>query len=73
MNNNESFTTETPTETAIMDKTEYGRRWRFSPRYIDNLLRQGPPHLKIGKRRVRIVVSEGDAWMKERFSTQRHP
>jgi len=55
-----------------MDKLGYARRWHFSPRHIDNLLAQGLPHLKIGARRVRIVVAEADDWMKARFSTQRH-
>ena len=56
----------------VTDKLGYARRWLFSPRHIDNLLAQGMPHLKVGSRRVRIVVAEADAWMKERFSTQRH-
>ena len=55
----------------IADKRGYGQRWGFSPRHVDNLLAQGLPHLKIGTRRVRIFVSEADAWMKDRFATQR--
>jgi hypothetical protein len=55
----------------VTDKRGYGTRWQFSTRHIDNLLRQGLPHLKIGKRRVRILVDEADAWMKERFGTRR--
>jgi hypothetical protein len=55
----------------ITDKRGYAERWHFSPRLIDNLLAQGLPHLKIGTRRVRILVEEADAWMRERFGTQR--
>jgi hypothetical protein len=55
----------------ITDKRGYGQRWHFSTRHIDNLISQGLPHLKIGERRVRIIVSEADEWMKIRFGTQR--
>jgi hypothetical protein len=55
----------------ITDKRGYAERWRFSPRHIDNLLAQGLPHLKIGSRRVRILIDEADLWMRERFGTQR--
>ena len=55
----------------ITDKRGFGKRWSFSTRHVDNLLAQGLPHLKIGKRRVRIIIAEADAWMRERFSTQR--
>jgi hypothetical protein len=56
----------------ITDKRGYGQRWSFQVRFIDGLLAQGMPHLKIGKRRVRIIISEADAWMRERFRTQRY-
>jgi hypothetical protein len=56
---------------GITDKRGYGERWGFSMRHIDNLMAQGLPHLKIGNRRVRILIEEADAWMKERFGTQR--
>jgi len=55
----------------ITDKRGYAERWRFSVRHIDNLIAQGLPHLAIGTRRVRIVVEEADAWMHQRFGTQR--
>jgi len=56
---------------AITDKPGYAARWLFSPRHIDNLIAQGLPHLKIGQRRVRIVVADADAWMKDRYGTRR--
>jgi hypothetical protein len=56
----------------ITDKAGYAQRWRFSKRHIDNLLARGLPHLKIGKRRVRIEIPEADAWMRSQFLTQRH-
>lgn len=55
----------------ITDKRGFAARWGFSPRHIDNLLAQGLPHLRVGARRVRIIVAEADAWMKAKFSTQR--
>ena len=55
----------------ITDKRGFGKRWSFSTRHVDNLLAQGMPHLKIGKRRVRIILVEADAWMREQFSTRR--
>jgi hypothetical protein len=56
---------------GITDKKGFGEHWKFSARHIDNLIALGLPHLKIGKRRVRIVVEEADQWMREKFSTQR--
>ena len=56
---------------AITDKRGFAARWHFSVRHVDNLLAQGMPHLKCGQRRVRLVVAEADAWMKERFGTRR--
>ena len=57
--------------TIITDKDGFARRWGFSRRTVDNFLAQGLPHLKVGTRRVRIVVAEGDAWMRENFATRR--
>ncbi len=56
---------------TITDKRGFGKRWGFSIRHVDNLLAQGLPHLKIGKRRVRIILADADAWMKERFACRR--
>lgn len=72
----ELFEPDTPTGEpklvgGISDKRGFGQRWLFSPRHVDNLIAQGLPHLKVGKRRVRIINSEADAWMKERFGTRR--
>jgi hypothetical protein len=55
----------------ITDKKGFAVRWGFSIRMVDNFLAAGLPHLKIGKRRVRILIDEADAWMKERFGTRR--
>ena len=57
--------------TDITDKRGFAQRWRFSVRHVDNLLAQGLPHLKIGKRRVRLIIPEADAWMQDRFGTRR--
>jgi hypothetical protein len=55
----------------ITDKRGYAARWQASLRWVDGLLAQGLPHLKIGARRVRILIPEADAWMQENFRTQR--
>ena len=55
----------------VSDKRGYGARWSFSVRMIDNLIAHGLPHLKIGRRRVRIVIAEADEWMRERYGTRR--
>jgi len=67
-------TSETQTEIApeITDKRGYARRWQGSPRWIDCLIAQGLPHLKIGARRVRIHIPEADEWMRSQFHTQRN-
>ena len=75
MNNISSNTPDTATGNTkaetITDKRGYAQRWHFSPRMIVNLLQEGLPHCKIGTRRVRIVVPEADAWMRERYGQQR--
>jgi hypothetical protein len=53
------------------DKRGYAGHLLFAVRTVDNLLRQGLPHLKIGERRVRICILEADRWMCERFGQQR--
>ena len=57
--------------TAITDKKGFAARWHGSTRWVDNLLAQGLPHLKIGQRRVRIVIADADEWMKQTFGTRR--
>lgn len=59
------------TAAEIVDKKGFGARWMFKPRMVDKFLAEGLPHLKIGSRRVRIVVAEGDAWMIQRYGCQR--
>ena len=71
MNANKCELNHTDYATTIVDKNGFARRWGFSRRTVDNFLAQGLPHLKIGTRRVRIVVAEGDAWMRENFATRR--
>jgi len=78
MNERTKIKSETATEmklaekvAEILDKKSYAERWCFSVRTIDNFLRAGMPHLRVGERRVRIIVAEADAWMRQRFGTQR--
>jgi len=54
----------------INDKRGFAARWGFSVRHIDSLIRLGLPVLRIGSRRVRIIVAEADGWMRARFGTQ---
>lgn len=63
--------TGTKLATEITDKKGFAARWLFSTRNIDNLLKIGLPHCKIGSRRVRILIPEADAWMREKFGVQR--
>lgn len=53
------------------DKRGYAQRWQGSTRWVDGLLAQGLPHMKIGKRRVRLCIPDADAWMQEHFRVQR--
>ncbi len=55
----------------ITDKRGYAARWHYSVRHVDHLLALGMPHYKVGARRVRILITEADAWMRERFGARR--
>jgi hypothetical protein len=55
----------------IIDKHGYAERWGFSKRTIDNFISRGMPHLKIGTRRVRIIIPEADAWVHENFGASK--
>ena len=57
----------------VTDKRGYARRWLFSVRTVDNLIREGLPHCKVGRRRVRICIPEADEWMRERFGQRNRP
>jgi hypothetical protein len=51
----------------IVDKRGYAARWSLCVRTIDNYLKAGLPHLRLGQRRIRIVVKEADEWMRKKF------
>ena len=61
----------TPLANEITDKHGYGRRWGVCARTLDNWLAAGLPHLKLSQRMVRIDIVAADAWLKEKFGTQR--
>lgn len=61
----------TGTTSDITDKRGYAARWHFSVRTIDNMIAKGLPHLAVGSRRVRILIPEADAWMRQEFGQQR--
>lgn len=44
---------------------------QMSVRSVDNLVAQGCPHLKLGKRRVRFDMAEVRQWLADNFRTQR--
>jgi hypothetical protein len=56
----------------VTDKKGFGARWGFSVRHVDNFLAAGMPHLRVGSRRVRILVDEADLWMREKYGTRRN-
>lgn len=56
---------------GITDKKGFAKRWLFSVRHVDNLIRMGLPHLAIGRRRVRINIPEADAWMTQTFRVKK--
>lgn len=55
----------------ILSKAGVAKLYKLSTRTVDNLLRKGLPHLKIGNRRCRFVREEVIQWMKEQFHTVR--
>jgi hypothetical protein len=59
------------TANAISDKRAYAAHWSSSVRSVDNWIAKGLPCLRIGKRKVRILTSEADAWMVNTFGSQR--
>lgn len=62
---------ETKLATPYTNKRGFAERWSSSVRSVDNWLSAGLPHLAIGRRKIRICIAEGDAWMQEQFRTQR--
>lgn len=68
----ESTAGEKITVDNITDKKGFAKHWHGSVRWVDGLLCQGLPHLKIGARRVRIFLPEADEWMRAQFGTQRN-
>ncbi len=68
----DAATSEPKLAAEITDKKGYAHHWQFSVRTVDNLLSDGLPHIKYGARRVRILIPEADAWMRQKFGQQRH-
>jgi predicted DNA-binding transcriptional regulator AlpA len=63
--------TENATLEAYGDKGDVAAMLNLSRRSVDNLLRQGCPHLRLGTRRVRFDMPEVRQWLAENFRTQR--
>jgi predicted DNA-binding transcriptional regulator AlpA len=45
----------------------------FSVRWVDDQMRRGMPHLKLGARRARFDLAEVREWLKERYHVQHTP
>jgi len=52
-------------------KRDVAQMVQMSLRSVDNFLREGCPHLKLGKRRVRFDMAEVRQWLADNFRTQR--
>lgn len=52
-------------------KRDVAQMVQMSVRSVDNFLRDGCPHLKLGKRRVRFDLGEVRMWLADNFRTQR--
>jgi hypothetical protein len=55
----------------ILTKREFADRWKLSTRTVDRFLKMGLPRFAVGTRRIRILSSAGDSWMKKNFTTAR--
>ena len=63
--------TNTDTLPRYGSKRDVAAMLQMSVRSVDNFLRAGCPHLKLGKRRVRFDLPETRQWFAENFRTQR--
>ena len=55
----------------LADKRAIARFANLSPRTIDNLMAEGLPHLKIGRRRVRFDLTEVSIWLRQKYGVAR--
>lgn len=53
------------------DKKSVAAMISMSTRSVDNLMREGLPHLKIGPRRCRFDLQECADWLREHYRVQR--
>lgn len=53
------------------DKKAVAQMIGMSRRSVDNFLRAGCPHLRLGQRRVRFDLAEVRAWLREKYHVQR--
>ena len=67
----EVATGHTSLASPFTDKRGYAQRWQGSTRWVDDLIARGLPHMKIGKRRVRLCIAEADEWMKSQYRVSR--
>lgn len=58
----------TTTDFIVMNKQEYGKRWKICRDKVNGLIRDGLPVVRLGHRIVRIEVLEADAWIKSHYT-----
>ena len=64
-------TANTDTLPRYGSKRDVAAMVQMSVRSVDNFLRAGCPHLKLGKRRVRFDLPETRQWLADNFRVQR--
>ena len=52
-------------------KKMFADRWGISTRTVENMLREGLPHIAIGNKCVRLDLIEADEWLTRRHATIR--
>jgi len=58
-------------QSPYTDKRGFAQRLQCSTRFVDGLLANGLPHLKISNRRVRILIADADNWLRDQYRVQR--
>ena len=55
----------------VLTVPEFGERYRMGQRTVWRWIAVGLPHLKLGTRKTRIPIKEGDEWMQNKFLRRR--
>jgi hypothetical protein len=57
----------------LTDKKGFAARWGRGKRTVEDWLRAGMPHLRLGHRSLVIRVDEADQWVMNKFRVRRFP